>query len=98
MRDHRIFKTHTFRLQELLAKEVPYFHIRNELQVMRVILRGDLPSCPDSSKDWSFNYWKVWELCHSCWNRDPGLRKYMDEIISDLRLIVSTAAQGRVGF
>lgn len=73
--------------QELLAKELPYYRLDYDPQVIKSIVSGRLPDKPDVSEKWTARYGTVWKLCEECWSRQPSKRPRMNAIIARMKVI-----------
>ncbi|KAL4073702.1 kinase-like domain-containing protein [Scleroderma citrinum] len=67
--------------QELFTRAVPYYGIETLAGVMRRILHGppDRPTDEQTCSRMSIHWWNI---CYSCWNRDPSSRPSIMEIIN----------------
>ncbi|THH07806.1 hypothetical protein EW145_g3134 [Phellinidium pouzarii] len=72
---------------ELLARQLPYAHLKSDVQVMFAIIHGRQLSCPASFETWPLSHQKMLRMCCICWSVDPSQRHSMGQIVSYLRLL-----------
>lgn len=71
--------------QELLARQVPYAHVKVDHRVLVVILRGELPRAPSRSMDsCEESLYRTFCSPAYCWNRSSLLRPNMKTVLSHL--------------
>ncbi|KAL5485898.1 hypothetical protein ACEPAI_6941 [Sanghuangporus weigelae] len=83
-------------LYDMLAKEVPYAHLKYELHVLSAVMRGELPTLPDlqtAANLSPFLYLMVCAICRSCWARSPADRPTMAQITLDLLSLLNGVAR-----
>ncbi|KAL5525889.1 hypothetical protein ACEPAG_7227 [Sanghuangporus baumii] len=76
-------------LYEMLAKEVPYAHLKYELHVLFVIMKGEIPTLPGFRTDMNlspFLYSMICAFCKGCWALNPADRPRMAQITLTLSL------------
>ncbi|KAH8115061.1 kinase-like domain-containing protein [Phellopilus nigrolimitatus] len=71
---------------ELLTKELPFFHLKNDALVILHIFQGNQPLRPASIETRPVHYQKLWDLCQTCWDI-PGKRPGIEYIASTLRIL-----------
>ncbi|KAL5504022.1 hypothetical protein ACEPAH_8095 [Sanghuangporus vaninii] len=75
-------------LYEMMAKELPYAHLRANLQVLLAIMDGKiLPTLPDAQISTNLPpplYSMLRSLCTGCWKKNPKERSKMTQITSSL--------------
>ncbi|KAG9122239.1 hypothetical protein FRC07_001476 [Ceratobasidium sp. 392] len=64
---------------ELLTGHPPFIELKNDLQVMFAVIRGDLPQRPPAEEAPQLSD-RVWELMDWCWSRDPKIRPAADVV------------------
>lgn len=70
-----------------MAKEIPYFELKNDAQVILAINRGLLPTMPEcvfSSTEESAEEF-LWGLCKGCWLPFPDSRPIMNDVTDMLK-------------
>ncbi len=73
--------------KEILARKIPYYHAKDNIQVMGHIAKGQLPKKPDFSEkpnDASIEEF-MWPLCVDCWKTDPKSRPSMSDFERRIR-------------
>ncbi|EJC97565.1 uncharacterized protein FOMMEDRAFT_162869 [Fomitiporia mediterranea MF3/22] len=71
----------TYGRSELLTKKRPYHELANDLQVISAICNGCLPKTPEDFHTWPLSNQSAWELCNSCWSKDPSDRPGLQVIV-----------------
>ncbi|KLO19298.1 WD40 repeat-like protein [Schizopora paradoxa] len=76
-------------IYEILKRNVPYNHLKNDHQVALAISKGKLPERPARSEKASLpmRERKLWDICGSCWKKKPEMRPSMSDILSDITAI-----------
>jgi len=72
---------------EILARKIPYYHVKDNIQVMWHIAKGRLPKKPDFSEspnDAGIEEF-MWSLCVDCWKTDPKSRPSMSDFERRIR-------------
>jgi len=64
-------------LYELLARKLPYDHLKYDHHVINAITKGMLPKCPPLEMT-TMGVEKLWSLCEECWKREPQARPTSD--------------------
>jgi len=80
-------------LQELFTRKIPFHSRLRREAVIAAIIRGPLtrPS-EDETLTRLTNYW--WDICSSCWNREPFSRPKMFAVLESISIVASgTAAE-----
>ncbi|KAI5116779.1 hypothetical protein M0805_008734 [Coniferiporia weirii] len=72
---------------ETLAETTPYSWIPRDVQFIIRIVQGELPVKPQSHEVWPTYKETLWKLCESCWNKNPGNRPLMKDIVASLKAI-----------
>ncbi|EJC99187.1 uncharacterized protein FOMMEDRAFT_160759 [Fomitiporia mediterranea MF3/22] len=75
---------------EILARGLPYAHLRSDALVVRAITEHILPSCPPGYDDWHPFLQHAWTICAKCWISPPERRITMEGVTNDLRSIKHT--------
>lgn len=70
--------------QELLTKRLPYHLLRTNGQVVLAIMQGTLPEEPKHLDELSEGSRELWDICCSCWSKDPKFRPTVRDIVSQL--------------
>ncbi|KAI6001458.1 kinase-like domain-containing protein [Pisolithus albus] len=70
---------------ELFTRAVPFPHCRNLGHVLGSLIRGRLPPRPAQGTTQFRLTDAWWEICTSCWERDPSLRPTVDMIAEMIR-------------
>ncbi len=60
------------RTQELLTGRVPFYHLKNDLQVSFAIANGQIPSQFSTVEDASHRF--LWSICLQCWRTSASDR------------------------
>ncbi|EJD05032.1 uncharacterized protein FOMMEDRAFT_105270 [Fomitiporia mediterranea MF3/22] len=76
-------------LYELLSRNMPYAHLRREAQVIPAIMQGELPHRPASFNEWPHSRKLLWDICQSCWHKDPKARPTMNDVVKQLESIIT---------
>ncbi|EJC99208.1 kinase-like protein [Fomitiporia mediterranea MF3/22] len=63
---------------EILTRELPYAHLKNDGLVMRAITERKLPSRPGAYSNWSPFLQSAWTICEECWISPPRNRIAME--------------------
>jgi len=71
---------------EILTGQPPFIELRNDLQVMFAVIKGDLPQRPSTEEAPQLTD-RVWELMNWCWSRDPKVRPAAAIVLEMLSLI-----------
>ncbi|QRW11434.1 Tyrosine kinase family catalytic domain protein [Ceratobasidium sp. AG-Ba] len=74
------------RCQEILTGHPPFIELKNDLQVMYAVIKGDLPMRP-STEDAPQLTDRLWDLMNWCWARDPSVRPGATIVLEMLRLL-----------
>ncbi|KAI5118218.1 hypothetical protein M0805_004706 [Coniferiporia weirii] len=69
---------------EIISKQRPYAHLKADQRVILAIIRGELPSRPDSVIGQLPALEDVWAICEDCWKTDPDERITIKQVISRL--------------
>lgn len=74
---------------ESSTREVPFRDCRNPVNVLCGIMKGKLPPRPgeESTQFRMTDTW--WEICTSCWGRDPLSRLSMRDITKKVKAAIS---------
>ncbi|KAL5504025.1 hypothetical protein ACEPAH_8098 [Sanghuangporus vaninii] len=83
-------------LYEMLAKEVPYAHLKYEVHVLSAVMKGELPTLPDLQTDMNlspFLYSMICAFCKGCWARSPVDRPTMTQITLALSSLLNGMAR-----
>ena len=83
-------------LQELFTREVPFANLvpygsatRNEPQILKVILDGNLPEAPNFDRfENSAVFRALWSIARKCWNDDPSKRPSARDVMNGLEFFV----------
>ena len=72
-----------------MTRELPFYHLRSQAQVLLSIIEGRLPLLPPGFNDSGDTYEKdlLWDLCNVCWKKDPESRPSMRVIAYALSLL-----------
>ncbi|EJD08224.1 kinase-like protein [Fomitiporia mediterranea MF3/22] len=65
---------------ELLTLQRPYYELSNDVQVISAIWYSQLPKKPEDYYTWTWSKKTIWELCNSCWSRNPATRPGMSTV------------------
>ncbi|KAL4072062.1 kinase-like domain-containing protein, partial [Scleroderma citrinum] len=76
---------------ELFTGKVPYHDRREYLAVLCAITRGP-PTRPSEDETFSRLTDNWWEMCSSCWNRQPFLRPPMSHVVKSISLLCTGKA------
>ncbi|KAH8115058.1 kinase-like domain-containing protein [Phellopilus nigrolimitatus] len=71
---------------ELLTKGLPFFHLKNDAQVILHIFQGNQPLRPASIETRPVRYQKLWDLCQTCWDI-PVKRPGIDDLVVTLNAL-----------
>jgi len=72
------------------VRRIPFHDARNVVGVTQRIFQGppDRPS-KEETRSRMTNRW--WDMCFSCWNRDPSLRPTMLHIVQTIEKVVCSS-------
>ena len=71
----------------MLSNDVPYKG-KSDVQVVRSLLEGTLPTPPDDLIDRPLLDQRLWSLCQDCWQIDPHSRFTSMQIASRMSLLI----------
>ncbi|KAG8726598.1 hypothetical protein FRC12_023244, partial [Ceratobasidium sp. 428] len=72
---------------EILTGHPPFIELKNDLQVMFAVIKGDLPRRPLAEEAPQLSD-RLWELMTWCWSRDPNVRPAADIALEMARLLM----------
>ncbi|KAL5504047.1 hypothetical protein ACEPAH_8120 [Sanghuangporus vaninii] len=87
-------------LYEMVLKNLPYYHLKQDARVVLAVVNGELPMLPNFSEiDTHLSastYLLLCAVCRGCWTRSPEERLTMSQILRRLLLLLSSNTQASV--
>ncbi|KAL5526660.1 hypothetical protein ACEPAF_8384 [Sanghuangporus sanghuang] len=87
-------------LYEMVLKNLPYYHLKQDARVVLAVMNGELPMLPSFSEiDTHLSastYSLFCAICRGCWARSPEERPTMSQIMGRLLLLLSSNTQASV--
>lgn len=71
--------------QEVFTGHPPFIELKNDLQVMFAVVKGDLPQRPSPEAAPQLSS-RVWDLINWCWSHDPKIRPTASVVLDMIRL------------
>ena len=71
-------------------RRIPFHDVRNVVGVTQRILQGP-PDRPSNEETRSRMTKRWWDMCSSCWNREPSLRPTMLHIVQKIGKVVCSS-------
>jgi serine/threonine protein kinase len=70
-------------IQELIARNVPFFNLTHEPVVMMAIIHGERPTDLNGVQ-WNEGVELLWGICERCWFINPAERPQISNILEEL--------------
>ncbi|KAG6326534.1 hypothetical protein ID866_12555, partial [Astraeus odoratus] len=76
---------------ELFTRLIPFHDCRHDVNIMFRLMQGRLPGCPTEASTCFRMTGAWWEICKSCWKKEPSLRPSASDILEIILGIMSSA-------